>query len=300
MVKVLKILYTFVLEHNILLLMVLIPVFIVFIGSLRIFLGLNLISNIFFFFIFSLELTFFFVILYTNLKFWTTFVLFNLKNDKSFFIEVYAALNRSHALKATALIFFTTFYSVPIKVFLNFKNPIFIVTKTIINIFLVWLFSLYLYFFFVTFVTVFILIEGLIFHRLFLKESHFFKNSRFNFVFEGNDTLKIQYVDYFFGKNFTTNVGLKFSIICFSVMILYIIYLGECIEMDLVNKLLLDVLDDNEVYFKAHPSEKNLFSEEDTFVEKLDKFKRLLKLHNTMFLKAKILTNECIYSWFFK
>jgi hypothetical protein len=215
-----------------------------------------------------------------------------------FFSLFYKNLKTYNIFQKIALISHTVFYAIPIKTILSFKNPIFTIITTITNIFLVWLFSLHLFFGVYLVFILTILFEGFLFYKFFSKNISFLKKITFNIFFDTDNIFKVEYLNFFYTENFQIKCLYKILQLLLSCFILFIIYYQETIEFEIVQTILSDLKKQTPQIFDL-PTDNHLGSVFDNYNKNLNMMEQKIILENTVFLKTKKLLTEFVYKMFF-
>lgn len=287
-------LINFILDHNVILISITLPLLFMVFGLARIFLGINLMSDPSFFLVVIAEVVSFFVLLYYNFTFFIKAIFITNKKSSMFFSLFYKNVKTYNIFQKIALISHTVFYAIPIKTILSFENPIFIIITTIMNILCVWLFSLHLFFGVYLVFILTILFEGFLFYKFFSKNISFLKTINYNIFFDTDNIFKAEYLTFFYSENFQIKCVYKSLHILFYCFILCTISYQESIEMELVQTLMSELEKQEPEIFRVS-SANNLASDcGKAYFENIDKIKQNLILNNTILLKSKIILREFI------
>jgi hypothetical protein len=291
-------LINFILDHNVILISITLPLLFMVFGLVRVFLGINLMSDPSFFLVVSSEVVSFFLLLYYNFTFFIKAIFITNEKSSMFFSLFYKNLKTYNIFQKIALISHTVFYAIPIKTILSFKNPIFTIITTITNIFFVWLFSLHLFFGVYLVFILTILFEGFLFYIFFSKNISFLKKITFNIFFGMDNIFKVEYLNFFYTENFQIKCLYKILQLLLSCFILFIIYYQETIELEIVQTILSDLKKQTPQIFDL-PTDNHLGSVFDNYNKNLNMIEQKIILENTVFLKTKKLLTEFVYKMFF-
>jgi hypothetical protein len=291
-------LINFILDHNIMFIIVTLPLLFLVSGLIRISIGINLISDPAFFMVLIGEVVSFFLIFSYNLFFLIRIVFIKNNVYNAFFSLFLKNLKTYDMYQKILLISHTLFYSIPIKNILSFKNPIFTIITTIMNIFFVWLFSLHLFFGVYLVFILSLLFEGFLFYRFFSKNISFLKNITVNIFFNTDNTFRVEYLTFFYTETFHIRCFYKILQLLFSCLILFFINCQEASELDNVRTILSDLKKDNPQIFDV-PITDNPESDSDCYDRNLNIVKQNLILEKTTFLKTKKVLTEFVYNMFF-
>jgi hypothetical protein len=291
-------LINFILDHNVILISITLPLLFMVFGLARIFLGINLMSDPSFFLVVISEVVSFFVLLYYNFTFFIKAIFITNKKSSLFFSLFYKNVKTYNIFQRIALISHTVFYAIPIKTILSFENPIFIIITTIMNILCVWLFSLHLFFGVYLVFILTILFEGFLFYKFFSKNISFLKTINYNIFFDTDNILKAEYLTFFYTETFHIRCFYKILQLLFSCLILFFINCQEAIELDNVRTILSDLKKQDPQIFDV-PITDNPESDSDCYDRNLNKVKQNLILEKTTFLKTKKVLTEFVYNMLF-